>query len=522
SDVGKGDAVALLMPNRPEYLAIWLGLVRVGGVAALLNTNLTGPSLAHSIRIARPKHIIVAEDLLAQFETARPHLETNAKIWVHGQGDGRFDRVDRAVEEVSSDPVPASDRPAITIDDPALYIYTSGTTGLPKAANFNHYRIQGAMNGFAAATNATEADRTYVALPLYHSTGGVLAVGTTLTVGGSVVIREKFSAREFWDDIVRNECTMFQYVGELCRYLLNAPTSPNETRHKIRLCNGNGLRPDIWLDFKTRFRIPHILEWYAATEGNVVLFNFDGKPGSIGRIPAWAKHRFPVKLVKFDIEAEAPVRDANGHCIECAPGEVGEALGQIVNDPLKPANRFDGYADPKATEAKILRDVFEPGDAWFRTGDLMRRDELGYFYFVDRIGDTFRWKGENVATSEVSEAISLFPGVREANVYGVRIHGCDGRAGMAALEVGSEIDLDKLRRHIEARLPAYARPLFLRLMPEIEHTGTFKQRKVDLVKEGFDPRAIPDEIWFDNPETRRLERLDAALYERIQSGALRL
>jgi len=520
--VERGDVVALYMPNRPEYLAVWLGVIRVGGITALLNTNLTGASLAHSIRIARPKHIIVAEGLLAQFESAQPHLESNAKIWLHGPGDGRYDRVDQAVEQLSGAPVPKAERPAVTIDNPALYIYTSGTTGLPKAANFNHYRIQAGMNGFSAAADAGRDDRIYVPVPLYHSTGGILGVGTTLTVGGSVVIRERFSARDFWDDVVRHDCTMFQYVGELCRYLVNAPESPAERRHRLRLCHGNGLRPDIWDEFKTRFRVPKILEWYAATEGNVVLFNLDGRPGSIGRVPSWLKHRFPIKIVRFHLDTEMPVRDASGRCIECAPDEVGEAIGQILDDPRKPAQRFEGYADEGETQRKVLRDVFEPGDAWFRTGDLLRKDALGYFSFVDRIGDTFRWKGENVATSEVSEAITVFPGVKDASVYGVSVKGQDGRAGMAAIAAEGELDLAALERHLEQQLPPYARPIFIRITKELELTGTFKRRKVTLVEEGFDPSATQDELYFRDPGRGGFTRIDRALFERIQSGGVKL
>jgi fatty-acyl-CoA synthase len=520
--VGRGDTVALLMNNRPEYLAVWMGVVRVGGVVALLNTNLAGRSLAHCLNIAGARQIIVGADLLPALDSARDLLDTPPRIWVAGPGKANHERIEPVLDALPGDALPASERTALTIDEAALYIYTSGTTGLPKAAVINHYRVQAIMAAYAALCRATAQDRIYDTLPLYHTTGGLIAPGIALMSGGSCFIRERFSARQFWADVVAHDCTMFQYIGELCRYLLNAPTSPDESRHKIRLCTGNGLRPDIWMDFKTRFRLPEIVEWYAATEGNVLLFNMDGKPGAVGRVPRWLEHKLQTKVVRFDIENETPVRGPDGFCIECEPGEAGEAVGRIVVDPSAPGQRFDGYANQQETERKILRDAFAKGDAWFRTGDLMRKDALGYFYFVDRIGDTFRWKGENVATSEVAEVITVFPGVREANVYGVTVPGHDGRAGMAALVVEDDLDLEAFREHITSQLPAYAVPLFLRLRHEIEVTGTFKHKKVELREEGFDTARIADDLYFNDPQEGRFRKLDAALQTEIESGQIRL
>jgi fatty-acyl-CoA synthase len=520
--VAKGDTVALLMHNRPEYLAIWLGILRMGGVCALLNTALTGPSLAHSIAIVRPRHVIVGEGLHDALQSALPHVEHRPTVWRADEAARGELAFATALDALDSAPIPPSERPALTTDDRALYIYTSGTTGRPKAANINHYRVQAIMNGFSAATNASEKDRMYDCLPLYHTAGGLIGTGTTLLAGGTCIIRERFSARQFWDDIVENDCTMFQYIGELCRYLVNSPPHPKETQHNLRMATGNGLRPDIWTEFQTRFRIPKILEWYAATEGNAVFFNFDGKPGSVGRIPKWAERRFVTEVVAFDVEAEEPVRGNDGFCIKVAPGEVGEVISKILNDPSKPSQRFEGYSDRDSTEKKILRDVFEKGDAWFRTGDLMRKDALGYFYFVDRIGDTFRWKGENVSTSEVGETLTTFPGVREANVYGVHVPGCEGRAGMAALVADEGLDLRGLHAHIARRLPDFARPLFLRFLPEMNITGTFKVKKLDLVREGFDPSIISDDLYFSDPQAQAFVPLDAALYEAIQKGEKRI
>lgn len=519
--LGKGDTIGLLMPNRPEYMAAWLGITRVGGIVALLNTNLRGHALAHCINIVAPKHVIVASPLVEAFASTRPFLATNAQIWAHGES-AEFPRIDDELAALPGEPLARSERRPLTIEDRALFIYSSGTTGLPKAANINHYRLMLASHGFAGAMNTQPTDRMYDCLPMYHTTGGVVAPGALLIKGGAVVIREKFSAHAFWDDVVRWDCTLFQYIGELCRYLLHTPPRPGEAKHRIRLACGNGLRPDVWPEFQRRFRIPHILEFYAATEGNVALFNFEGKVGAVGRIPWFVAHRFPTAVVKFDIEAEQPVRNAQGFCIPCEPNEVGEVIGKILNDAAKPASRFEGYASTAETEKKILHNVFEAGDAWFRTGDLMRKDKNGYFYFIDRIGDTYRWKGENVATSQVSEAIGVFPGIKEANIYGVALPGTEGRVGMAALVVDDGLDLGALRQHLVQQLPDYARPLFLRIKSEIDVTGTFKQKKIDLVREGFDPSVIADPIYFDDHERQSFVRLDKPLYERIVGGQVRL
>ena len=520
--IGKGDVVCLLMPNRPEYPAIWLGIARAGGVIGLLNTHLTGAGLAHCINLVKPKHIIVAAELGEALASAVPLVETAVTIWRHGAPADGYTRIDEAVLGFADGPIAKSERPAITLDDRCLFIYTSGTTGLPKAANINHYRVLAAMIAFAMVMDTKESDRIYDCLPLYHTVGGIVAIGAALVSGGSVFIRERFSARQFWDDVVDHDCTIFQYIGELCRYLVNAPPHPKEKLHRLRLCCGNGLRPDIWEEFRQRFAIPHIREFYAATEGNAIIFNFDGTAGSVGRVPGWARRIFPITIVRFDIDREEPLRGPDGLCIECGPDEIGEVISKIMIDPLRPGQRFEGYADKAATEKKILRDAFIRGDSWFRTGDLMRRDARGYYYFVDRIGDTFRWKGENVSTSEVSELTTVFPGIVEANVYGVAVAGAEGRAGMAAIVAEPSLDLATLHHHVHQKLSPYARPLFLRWQSRIETTSTFKQRKVELVREGFDPERIADPIYFDDPRGQAYVRLDAALYRQIQAGAIRL
>ena len=521
-NIGPGNAVALLMPNRPEYLAIWLGITAVGGVVSLINTNLFGRSLAYCLNLVVPKHIIVAAELGDAFATALSQLDGTPKVWSHGVSRNQSARIEREVEHYSGVPLAPGERRHVTLEDLALYMYTSGTTGRPKAAIIDHRRLMAWSNWFAGMMNTGPADRMYNCLPLYHSVGGVVATCALLVHGGSVFIREKFSAQEFWKDVTRWDCTLFQYIGELCRYLINAESDPHETAHRIRLCCGNGLRGDVWSKFKTRFRIPQILEFYAATEGNVSLFNVEGKPGAIGRIPSFLKHRFPVALVKVDASMREPARNDCGFCIRCAPDEVGLAIGRISKGSSDVGGPFSGYTSRHETEKKVLRNVFDAADTWYSTGDLMREDEYGYFYFVDRVGDTFRWKGENVATSEVSEAISALPEVAEANVYGVSIPGTEGRAGMATLVLKGDLDLVAFRSHLTKCLPAFACPLFVRIKRVNEITDTFKQMKNGLASEGYNPNIIEDPLYFDHPTLHAFVSIDVALYEAIQRGDIRL
>jgi fatty-acyl-CoA synthase len=516
--IKRGDVVALLMENRPEYLFAWLGLLKLGAVAALINTNLGGAPLAHSINIAEAKHLILGSELGVNFAEARALLEKPPTVWATAAPVAGCEDLDAALAAVSSAPADPQWRSGVTCKDKAFYIYTSGTTGLPKAANISHMRMLYMMYGFAGGLNAKPSDRVYNVLPLYHSAGGICAVGIALTAGGAMVLKRKFSVHDFWEDCVKYKPTFFQYIGELCRYLLNAPHDPNERKHHLRAITGNGLRPEIWPAFQQRFAIPKIIEFYGATEGNVSMLNYDGKVGSVGRVPHYMRKLVTTRIVRFDIEHEMPIRNAEGFCMECPAGEVGEALGEILNEPGK---QFEGYSRLADTEKKILRNVFAKDDAWFRTGDLMRRDEHDYFYFVDRIGDTFRWKGENVSTNEVAEALGVIPGILESNVYGVVVPGQDGRAGMASLVLDPNFDPADLAQKLGANLPAYARPVFLRIQPEMEITGTFKQRKVELVREGFDPGAIPDPLYVFDADKQRYEPLDHARYEQILAGKMK-
>src|SRR5690348_7651380 len=514
SGIKRGDTVCLLMPTRPDYIAAWLGISRVGGVAALINTKLVGQSLGHCIDVAKAGHVILADELAGAFEAARIHLDSSPRVWREADLDAALARHDGAV-------LSPAERRDTEINDRALLIYTSGTTGLPKAASISHRRILNWGGWFAGLTDAGPDDRLYNCLPVYHSVGGIVAPCSMLFAGASVALAEKFSATNFWSDLVRFDCTLFQYIGELCRYLLKAPVGEFETQHRLRLACGNGLRGDVWEGFQARFAIPRILEFYAATEGNFSLYNVEGRPGAIGRIPPLLAHRFPASIVKVDAEHGAALRGGDGLCIACARGEVGEAIGRIGTAD-EGGGRFEGYTDTGETEKKILRDVFVKGDAWFRTGDLMRLDEQGFFHFVDRVGDTFRWKGENVATSEVNDAIRECKGVLDATTYGVEVAGHDGRAGMSAIVIGDDFDLAAFADHLAARLPAYAHPLLLRISASLDATETFKQKKHQLAREGFDPAAIADRLFFRDPASGAYRPLSAEAHARIIDGAIRV
>jgi fatty-acyl-CoA synthase len=516
-----GDVVCLLMQNCAQYPAIWMGLSRVGVITALINTNLKLDALAFAINSARPKHVVVGDDLADDLIRVQPALGSNVQSWVvkGASSDLRPLVPELAVE--ADEPLSAAEDRAPQLTDCALYIYTSGTTGLPKPARISHFRLLQWSYWFAGLMDVSSDDRMFNCLPMYHSVGGVVAVGALLVKGGSVVVRPRFSARNFWHDLVESDCTLFQYIGELCRYLLNTPYDSHESRHRVRLCCGNGLRADVWAPFQKRFQIPHILEFYASTEGNVSLYNCDGKVGAIGRWPSHLARWSNLALVKLDRDSGQPIRTREGFCIRCDTGEVGEAIGRIT-DSGSGTNRFEGYVDPKATAKKILSDVFAQGDRWFRTGDLMRQDSGGYYYFVDRIGDTFRWKGENVSTIEVANTVAAFAGVSEAVVYGVMVPGAEGKAGMAAIVADPELDLTSFHQFLIDKLPEYARPLFVRVCDRLETTATFKSTTTALVAEGYDPERISDRLFFRDPSSVTFVPLTPDLHGRIRQGDVRL
>ena len=517
--IGKGETVALIAHNHPGYMAAWLGLSSVGVVVALVNTNLRGEALAHCLAAASPRLLIATDEFAEAAQEAAPSLPGAPPVWRLGAGPGL--RLDDALAALPSHPLAPEERRGVTVRDPALLIYTSGTTGLPKAAWVSHHRVMSWSCWFAAMLDVGPADRLYDCLPMYHSVGGVVATGALLVRGGSVVIARRFSASRFWDDVVRWDCSLFQYIGELCRYLLKAPTCSSERRHRLRIACGNGLDGSVWRAFQARFAIPRIVEFYAATEGNFSLFNLEGEPGAIGRLPGFMAHRFPVAIVAYDAETGAPRRGPDGRCIRCPRGEMGEAIGRINRDGGDPAHRFEGYTSATESERKVLHDVFEPGDAWLRTGDLMRVDRRGFFRFVDRVDGSFRWKGENVSAAEVAAIVEACPGVEAAAVYGVKVPHAEGRAGMAAVVAQPGFQLEALRARLAENLPGYARPLFIRLVPALDATETFKTSKGRLAAEGFDPERIADPLFVDDAAIGAYAPLDPRLFGRVARGELR-
>lgn len=515
-----GDTVAVFVRNRAQYVPLWFGLTKVGVIPALLNFQLTGPALAHCINISAAKILIVDHEMADQYEAAKSEIKLELTVFAAFGDMKGYSNFDIAISDHAPNRPPKSIRAGIKAGDQCMKMFTSGTTGLPKAAKVTHVRAQNYMRGMGAGARATSEDRMLMVLPMYHATGGLVGMGATISHGGAVIVLPKFSATKFWDDAVKYKATMFTYVGELCRFLLSTPSHPLEREHNIRWMVGNGLRPDVWESFVGRFNIPHVIEFYGATEGNASLINLDGPVGAVGRVPNYLKFKFNLEIVRYDVDTNLNPRSSDGFCILTDPNETGELIAEIRNDDAR--FRFEGYEKKEATQKKILRDVFEKGDAWFRTGDLLKRDKLGYFYFMDRVGDTYRWKAENVATGEVAAALSRFEGVTQANVYGVQVPGYDGRAGMAAVIAEGQPDMAALKSHIEASLPHYAQPVFLRLSQEAETTSTFKFKKTNLVKAGFDPANISEPLYFANPESGAYDLIDGPTYKKICEGEVRL
>jgi acyl-CoA synthetase (AMP-forming)/AMP-acid ligase II len=510
--VGRGDTVALMMDNRPEFLFALTGLNRLGASSALINTNIAGRGLAHAINIAGAKRILTGTEHAAQIDEILPELQGVERSDVFSQRDtdgpeSDFASFDAAVAAASEQAPPTATPRG---DEHMCYIYTSGTTGLPKAAIIKNSRWHAAGVLFGAAVlELAPGEVNYVALPLYHSSAMFAGWGAALTSGAAIALRRKFSASNFWRDVRAFDATSFVYIGELCRYLLNQPPSDDDRRHRVRVATGNGLRPDIWQPFQQRFGVPLIREFYGATEGNAPLINFTGRPGMVGRL------RSGQVLVRCDLETGELRRNAAGRCEAVGVGESGLLLAKITR-----VAAYDGYADPEATRKKIVEGAFAPGDRYFNSGDLLTLHADNWLSFSDRVGDTFRWKGENVSTNEVAEVLNAAPGVLESNVYGVAVPGAEGRAGMASLNCGSDFSIDELATFVTAKLPLYQRPYFVRLQTDMRITGTFKHQKVDYRSEGFDPSRVADPLYFLDGD--RYVPLDAALYGSIQSGEITL
>lgn len=524
----RGDAVALFMEGQPEYVAIWLGLSKIGVVTALINTNQLKDILIHSIDTAKSKAIIYGAELADALQeitssekvkgtplyVCGTHRRQNAKIVPQSVS------LDDELPKVSKES-PTQDIKQNKPTDHLAFIYTSGTTGLPKAAVMTHLRAMFMAISARYQTDITADDIIYTTLPLYHTAGGLLGIGQCLLGGTTIVIRSKFSASNFWKDCIKYNCTVAQYIGEMCRYLLAVPEKPEDTQHKVKMMIGNGLRPQVWEPFQKRFHLERICEFYGATEGNANLMNAEGKVGAVGYIPYIARPFYPVGLIKCDPETCEPIRDQNGLCIPCKEEEPGILIGMIKESRAE--SHFNGYADKTASEKKVLRDVYSKGDSAFNTGDILIKDKLQYFYFKDRTGDTFRWRGENVATSEVEDALSKIVQLKDAAVYGVEIPNVEGKAGMAAIvDTENSLNLKQLTEGMKKSLPSYARPLFIRTIREVPMTGTFKLKKTDLQSEGFNPNKVKDPLYFMDPSSNEYILLTKAVYQNIFDGKVRL
>jgi len=527
----KGDSIALFMENRPEYVATWLGLAKIGVIPALINYNLKDKALTHTVQVAKCTGLIYGVEFAQEVSDVHSCLKNGFsepyRTFSSGPPSKRTVNIPSTIDlndhlsSASKEPVPQAIQDSIGFKEKLLYIYTSGTTGLPKAAVIKHSRFVLAGNVAMYLAGVMSTDVIYLVLPLYHSSAGMLSLGPSFLNGASITLRSKFSATKFWSDCVRYNCTAAVYIGEICRYLLNTKECPEEKQHHLRLMFGNGLRPDIWSRFTERFNIPNIAEFYGSTEGNSNIINYENRVGAVGFVSVLFPKLLPLGLIRIDRETGVEIRSPDGLCQRCLPGEPGEFVGQIVKN--HPVRDFDGYADKKATTKKILHNVWKQGDECFRSGDILTMDEFGWLYFKDRSGDTFRWRGENVSTTEVESTVSNMIDLKDAVVYGVEVPGMEGKAGMISLhDPQEEIDLGQLAEGIKKKLPAFAWPLFVRLVENLDITGTFKLRKFNLQKEGFDPSIISDKLFFLHPKTGTYEILNAELFNSIITGAIRL
>ncbi len=496
-----GDVVALMMDNCPEFPMVWLGLAKVGIVTALLNTSARGRILKHALDQTAACALVYGPECADRVASlSAPELPPRvlefaqpgaAPAAVPVPGSRSLNAAMAATS--AADPAPAH-RAHVHLGDPLYYIFTSGTTGLPKAALMSHLRFLNAGGVIAGLLELRAGDVFYNVLPLYHGAGGMVVISVALHLGIPIVQRRRFSASEFWSDVRTHRVTAWYYIGELCRYLLNQPPRADDRAHTLRRMSGAGLKAEIWGEFVRRFGIERVCEGLGSTEANYGITNVDNRIGSVGRLPY--PERSNIRVVRYDIDSGTHPRSADGSLILCRPGEAGELVAEILDGPTA-AGFFEGYTSAEATEAKILRNAFRPGDRWMRSGDLVRYDTDDYYYFVDRVGDTYRWKGENVATDEVAAALARFPGPAVVNVYGVRVTGAEGRAGMVALTYTEPASFEPRAFHefAVARLADYAMPLFVRISRDAELTTTFKLRKIDLQRAGYDPGRTQDPLY---------------------------
>ena len=473
--VGHGDVVGIMLRNSPDPVLLMLAAVKCGAISGMLNYHQRGDVLKHSLGLLSATVLVADPDFVDPITESG--ADTDALVTVD-----EFKRL----AETAPTTNPATTA-AVLAKDKAFYIFTSGTTGMPKASVMTHYRWLRALAGFGGlGMRLTSNDTLYCCLPLYHNNALTVALSAVLNSGATLALGKSFSASKFWDDVIRYDATAFVYIGEICAYLLNQPAKDTDRKNKVRVIAGNGLRPSIWDEFTERFGIERVCEFYAASEGNTAFVNVLNLDKTTGICPT------PVAFVEYDGDTGDPVRDDNGRVRKVKDGEPGLLLSKVSS--FQP---FDGYTDKKESEKKLVRNAFREGDVWFNTGDLMRSQGFGHAAFTDRLGDTFRWKGENVATTEVEAAVSTDPQVEECTVFGVEVEGAGGRAGMAAIQLkeGEEFDGKALAKAAYDKLPGYAVPLFVRVVKELAHTSTFKSQKVDLRKQGYNTEEVEDPIY---------------------------
>ena len=515
----KGDVIAVMVENRPELIATIVALAKIGVTIALVNTSQVGKILAHSINLVNPIAVIAGEEVRAAIDEARTELkvaqdrfhwfadlETRKNAGIAPQGYVNL------AQQIDQFPKfnPSTTR-TVTGKDGLFYIYTSGTTGLPKAVIFTHSRWTLAYGTYGHILNLGKDDVMYVTLPLYHATGVVVCWCGVIAGSATLAVRRKYSTSAFWKDVKKFNASAIGYVGELCRYLIDAPATEQDRAHRVTKMIGNGMRPNIWGKFKERFGVQEVLELYASSEGNVGfsnIFNFDN---TVGFSPT------PYAIVEFDKEKNELVRDKKGHCKKVKTGEVGLLIGKITS-----RSPFDGYTDPEKNKSVILKDVFTKGDSYFNTGDLVRDIGFRHAQFVDRLGDTFRWKGENVSTTEVENMVCEYHKIAEAVVYGVEIPNTNGRAGMAAItlvdgEELNEADLSAMVNVFKKCLPSYAIPVFLRVQAKVETTGTFKYQKNKLKEDAFNPAKTSERLLVLLPGATAYCDVNAEIFNNIQN-----
>ena len=515
----KGDVIAVMVENRPELIATIVALAKIGVTIALVNTSQVGKVLAHSINLVNPIAVIAGEEVRAAIDEIRQDLNVaqDRFHWFADQetrkhaGTAPKEYVNLA-QQIDQFPKfnPSTTR-TVTGKDGLFYIYTSGTTGLPKAVIFTHSRWTLAYGTYGHILNLGKDDVMYVTLPLYHATGVVVCWCGVIAGSATLAVRRKYSTSAFWKDVQKFNASAIGYVGELCRYLIDAPTTELDRAHRVTKMIGNGMRPNIWGKFKERFGVQEVLELYASSEGNVGfsnIFNFDN---TVGFSPT------PYAIVEFDKEKNELVRDKKGHCKKVKTGEVGLLIGKITS-----RSPFDGYTDPEKNKSVILKDVFTKGDSYFNTGDLVRDIGFRHAQFVDRLGDTFRWKGENVSTTEVENMVCEYHKIAEAVVYGVEIPNTNGRAGMAAItlvdgEELNEADLSAMVNVFKKYLPSYAIPVFLRVQAKVETTGTFKYQKNKLKEDAFNPAKTSERLLVLLPGATAYCDVNAEIFNNIQN-----